>query len=139
MDPLQERMQKILSGRSFAVVGASNNSEKAGYWVYRKLKEAGYAVFAVNPNRRVVQGDAAYPHLKALPQVVDCVVTVVPPPITRAAVAEAIEQGIQAVWMQPGSEDEAAVRLAEDRGLTAVYGGPCIMVQLSLRRSGSQV
>lgn len=134
MHSLQDRIERILAGRSFAVAGASDNPDKAGYWVYRKLKEAGYAVFPVNPNRPAVQGDTAYPRLGSLPQPVDCVVTVVPPAATRQVVADAVELSIPAVWMQPGSEDEAAVRLAEDRGLIAVYGGPCIMVQLSLRR-----
>ena len=134
MANLEERMDKILGGRVFAVAGASSNPEKAGYWVYRKLKEAGYTVFAVNPNHSEVQGDRAYPDIEALPQPVDCVVTVVPPAVTSNVVAQAVRSRIRAVWMQPGSEDEAAIRLAEEHGLIAVYGGPCIMVQLALRR-----
>jgi predicted CoA-binding protein len=34
----------------FAVIGVSSNPAKYGHQVYKDLKEAGYVVYAVNPN-----------------------------------------------------------------------------------------
>jgi hypothetical protein len=44
----------------FAVVGASRDSKKYGYQVYRDLRNAGYRVYPVNPNVNEVLGDKCY-------------------------------------------------------------------------------
>jgi len=39
------------------------------------------------------------------------------------------------VWMQPGAESEAALRRAQELGLVAIGGGPCVLVTLGYRES----
>ena len=41
----------------FAVVGVSKNPVKYGHQVYKGLKEAGYVVYALNPNIDEILGD----------------------------------------------------------------------------------
>lgn len=130
----QNLIEDILSKETLAVVGASRDTHKFGFQVYRALKEARYTVYPVNPNVEEIDGDAAYPLLDNLPLRPDCVVTVVPPEVTYQIVRQAGQLTIPAVWMQPGSESDSAVAEAQANGMQVVYGGPCIIVETSKRR-----
>jgi predicted CoA-binding protein len=123
------QIPEILALRNFAVVGASRDTGKFGYKVYRALKQSGYNVYPVNPNAETIDGDQVYPLLDNVPERLDCVVTVVPPEVTFEIVRQAGQLNVRYMWMQPGSESESAVIEAHAQGIDAVYGGPCIMVE----------
>jgi uncharacterized protein len=112
----------------FAVVGASRDPRKYGYQVYKDLKNAGYKVYAVNPNAQEILGDKCYPSLENLPIKPDVVDAVVPPKVTENTVETCRRLGITKVWMQPGSESEKAVRLCEENSIDVVYG-VCVMIE----------
>jgi predicted CoA-binding protein len=99
----------LRKGNVFAVVGVSRNPAKYGHQVYKDLKEAGYVVYAVNPNVDEVLGDRCYHSLSELPEKPDVVDTVIPPKVTEKIVEECKELRIERVWMQPGSESEHAI------------------------------
>ena len=124
----------FLALRSFAVVGASRDRNKYGNVIYRELRSRGFRVFAVNPAAREIEGDPSYPTLADLPEKVEGAVIVVPPDETERMVAAAVTAGIRAVWMQPGAESTAAVRVCEDNGLCAIHNA-CVLV--ALRRAVS--
>lgn len=136
MDTGSELIPGILALRRFAVAGASRDPAKFGHKVYTTLKRAGYEVFAVNPNAERIDGDPAYPLLDDIPGGVDCVVTVVPPVITSEIARQAGRLRVPFMWMQPGSESEAAINEARSYGIQAVHGGPCIMVETERRSIG---
>ncbi|WP_206810902.1 CoA-binding protein [Paradesulfitobacterium ferrireducens] len=121
-------MQEFLEQESWAVVGVSADPSKYGNKVYIQLKKAGYNVYGVNPNLDSVDGDKIYPDLGALPIVPDAVSLVVPPKVTEQVVNKCIELGIKRVWMQPGSESEAAIRNGEEHGIDVVYN-QCVLIQ----------
>lgn len=123
-------MARMLAAQTFAVVGASRRPEKYGFLMYHALKEAGKTAYAVNARAQEVDGDPCYASLDALPQIPEVAVMVVPPPATLAAVAECARLGIGQVWMQPGAESEAAVRVCHAANIAVVSGGPCLMVGL---------
>ena len=127
-------IDKILDLKVFAVTGVSRDPEKYGYVVYRKLKSAGYTVYAVNPNSDSIDNDPCYPGLDNLPGIVDCVVTVTPPEITESSMLGAGRLKIRYVWMQPGSESASACNQARAQGLQVVSGGPCILVSITQRQ-----
>lgn len=131
---LHSLIADILAQRRFAVVGASRDTEKYGYRVYKALKRAGYEAYAVNPNAETIDGDQVYPLLDTVPERPDCVVTVVPPEVTLEIAREAGRLRIPYMWMQPGSESLAAVNQARSAGLRIVHGGPCIMVAVATAR-----
>ena len=112
----------------FAVVGVSRNPTKYGHQVYGDLKEAGYVVYAVNPNIDEALSDRCYHSLTELPEKPDVVDTVVPPTVTEKIVEECKELGIERVWMQPGSESEHAIRFCEENGINVVHD-VCVMVK----------
>lgn len=112
----------------FAVVGASNNSSKYGYRIYKDLKDAGYRVYPVNPREEQIQGDKAYPDIGSLPEKPTVVDIVTPPQATENVVKEAVEQKIDIVWMQPGAESKEAIEYAKGHGVSVIYDA-CIMVE----------
>lgn len=132
---LRTLIDEILVKNRFAVTGVSRNEEKYGYAVYRKLKDAGYTVYPVNPNTDSIDGDACYPSLDNIPAAIDCVVTVTPPDVTEQTMHNAGHLKIPYVWMQPGSESLAAINLARSLSLQIVSGGPCIMVAVEQRQA----
>ncbi len=123
----EELIKEFLNRRNiFAVVGVSKNPEKYGHQVYKDLRDAGYEVYPVNPNAEEILGDKCYPDLKTLPRKPDVVDVVVPPKITEEIVRMCKELGIIRVWMQPGSESEAAIRFCDANGIHVVHG-VCVM------------
>ena len=112
----------------FAVVGASRDPEKYGHQVYRDLLNAGYNVYCVNPNTDEVLGKKCFPNLEVLPIKPDVVDVVVPPKITEQIVKICKKLEITKVWMQPGSESEAAIRFCEENGMDVIHG-ICVMVE----------
>ncbi len=110
-----------------AVVGASRDREKFGYKVLMDLKRAGYQAYGVNPACDEIEGVPCYPRLAGLPRKPELVITVVPPAVTERVVREAAEAGVGRIWMQPGSESDAAARYCEERGIACMRDA-CIMI-----------
>jgi len=75
-----------------------------------------------------VLGDRCYPSLEALPVKPDVVNVVVPPIVTEAVVKVCKKLGVKKVWMQPGSESEAAINFCRKNGIEVIYG-VCVMIE----------
>lgn len=132
MTSTKEAAAAFLAQKRVAVTGVSRSPKSHGAnIVYERFKERGYAVFAVNPNTDVVEGDPAYPDLRAIPGGVDAVVIATAPAHAEATVREAIDLGITHVWMHrsvdAGSVDPAAVALGRAHGITVIDGGCPLM------------
>ncbi|MBC8140714.1 MAG: CoA-binding protein [Armatimonadetes bacterium] len=127
---MNEIIETILSKETFAVVGASTNTDKFGYKVWRTLREHGKTAYAVNPNATEIDSETIYSTLADLPTVPDVVVSVVPPTATETLPAQMSAQSIGYLWIQPGAESAKAVADAEVAGIKTVFGGACIMVEL---------
>jgi predicted CoA-binding protein len=124
---------KFLDKRNiFAVVGVSKDPAKYGHRVYRDLRNAGLKVYPVNPNADKVLGDKCYPNLEALPEKPDVVDIVVPPKVTEEVVKTCGKLGIAKVWMQPGSESQAAIDFCRKNRIDVIYG-ICIMQERGKR------
>ena len=117
----------FLTQKKIAVVGVSRKKTKFGNAIYKELKQKGYSVFAVNPHMNAFEGEACYPDLLSLPEKVDAVVINVPPTQTEKVVREAKEAGINKVWLQQGSQSEAAIKYCEENGIEYVLN-ECILM-----------
>ena len=130
---LDERIRDFLAQQRIAVTGVSGERELTGNVIYRKLKTAGYDVFAVNPNARAFDGDPCYPNVSAIPGGVDGVVIVNRPEVTNAIVRECAETGFPRVWMHQSlvkagtSVSPEAVRFCTTQGIS-VIAGACPMM-----------
>ena len=117
----------FIAQKKLAVVGVSRDPKKFGNAAYRELKAKGYRVFPINRNVDSIEGDRCYANLNALPEKVEGVLIVVPPRETEQVVHEVDAAGIKRVWMQQGSESDAAVRFCQEHGISEVHG-ECIMM-----------
>jgi predicted CoA-binding protein len=99
--------------------------------VYRRLRERGYDVFAVNPNAQEVEGDHSYPDLKSIPGGVEAVVIGTRPEIADTTMHECAELGIKHVWMHWGaggtSVSDTATEYGRQHGITVIDGGCPLM------------
>jgi predicted CoA-binding protein len=132
----QEKIDKFLAGKRFAVVGASQDRTKYGNKVLRVYQQSQREAVPVNPTAKEVEGLTAYPDLASVPGQIDGVSIITRPEITEQVVESAIQRGIKNVWMQPGAESARAVKAAEEAGVNVIAGGPCILVSLRFHEDG---
>lgn len=114
---------------SFAIVGATNTPGKYGGRIYRDLKSKGFKVYAVNPRAEEVDGDPAYATLKDLPEKPTMAVMVVPAKVGLDVIDDAVEIGLENIWVQPGAESEELLAKLDEKGLSWIGNGPCVMVE----------
>jgi predicted CoA-binding protein len=131
IDPL---VKDFLAQKKIAVVGVSDKRETGCNLAYRKFKEAGYTVSAVNPRLTTYEGAPCYPNLKSIPEKPDAVFILANPKVTDQIVQQCVELGIQRVWMhclmgtKPGlakgmtSVSQDAVRVCRENGITVIPG-----------------
>ena len=132
MQNIQEAAAAFLANKRVAVTGVSRTPKTHGSNnVYRRLRERGYQVFAVNPNTGQVEGDRSYQDLKSIPGGVEAVVIGTRPQIAEDTMRECAELGIKHVWMHrgpgAGSVSAAATRYGRQHGITVIDGGCPLM------------
>jgi len=132
MQSINEAAAAFLASRRVAVTGVSRTPKTHGANnVYRRLRERGYQVFAVNPNTDEVEGDRSYQDLKSIPGGVDAVVIGTRPEIAEDTMRECAELGIKQVWMHrgpgAGSVSDAATGYGRAHGITVIDGGCPLM------------
>lgn len=110
----------LRAARTIAVVGISSDPARPSTDVARYLIAAGYTVYLVNPTEHEVLGRPVYARLQDLPERVDIVDVFRRPEFVPAVVADAIEAGAGAVWLQLGIVHEAAAAAARAAGLAVV-------------------
>lgn len=117
---VSDPVDQLLALKSWAVVGLSNNSERAAYRVSKLLIEKGHRVIPVHPKAETVHGQKGYAKLSDIPFEVDVVDIFVNSSLAGEVVDNAIEIKAKGVWLQLDVIDEAAVDRAEKAGLIAV-------------------
>jgi len=132
MPPIKDAAAAFLANRRIAVTGVSRTPDKHGSnVVYKRLRERGYDVFAVNPNAETVEGDHCYPDLRAIPGGVDAVVIGTRPATAEETMRECADLGVSHVWMHrsfgAGSVSDAAASYGREHGISVIDGGcPCM-------------
>jgi predicted CoA-binding protein len=131
---LDNLVQDFLAQKKIAVVGVSDKRDTGCNLSYKKFKEAGYKVYAVNPRISSYDGDPCYPDLKAIPDKPDAVFILANPKVTEQIVQQCVELGITRVWMhcmmgtKPGlavgmtSVSASAVEMCRANGITVIPG-----------------
>jgi hypothetical protein len=132
MASIKEAASEFLGHKRVAVTGVSREPKThSANVVYRRLRERGYDVYAVNPNADEVEGDRAYPDLASIPGGVEAVVIGTRPEVGEETMRECARLGIAQVWMHrgpgAGSVSEAATAYGRAHGITVIDGGcPCM-------------
>jgi len=124
---LQDLIFEFMTQKRFAIVGATADTSKYGNEIFRNLRDRGYEVYPVNPGLKELQGIKCYPNLGEIPVKVDVVDFVVPPQVTEKILKECKDLGLNRIWLQPGSENEAAISFCKDNDLKVVHD-VCVML-----------
>ena len=125
-----EVKKRFLASKAFGVVGASRDRNKFGNRVLRKYLQHGREAYPVNPRETEIENLKVYSEIAKLPDRVQSLSIITPPAITEDVVRQAIAKGIPNLWMQPGAESPAAIRLAKEAGLNVIANGSCILLEL---------
>jgi uncharacterized protein len=134
MSKLDILVQDFLAQKKIAVVGVSDKRETGCNAAYKRFKENGYQVYAVNPRITTFDGAQCYPDLKSIPEKPDAVFTLTSPKVTEQIVQQCVDLGIKHVWMhclmgtKPGlaagmtSVSQDAVQICRQNGITVIPG-----------------
>jgi len=125
-DPSEEIEAILRECRKIAVVGLSPKESRDSNKVARYLMEQGYEIVPVNPGQREILGKTCYRSLKDIPFQVDMADLFLNPTRVLQAVDQAIEIGVNTVWMQLGVVHNEAARKAEKASIRVIMN-MCIM------------
>ena len=120
-----DAIRDALKIKRIAVVGLSNNPQRASNEVARYMSECGdgYQIVPVNPRETTVLGQKCYPDLLAAREAcgeLKLVNVFRDSSAVPAIAAEAIAIGASVLWLQLGVIHEEGIRLASGAGLNVV-------------------
>ena len=134
MTKLDNLVQGFLAQKKIAIVGVSDKRETGCNMAYKKFKENGYQVYAVNPRISAYDGDVCYGDLKSIPDKPEAVFILASPKVTEQIVGQCVELGVKHVWMhcmmgtRPGiaagmtSVSQSAVEMCKANGIEVIPG-----------------
>jgi predicted CoA-binding protein len=134
MAKIDNMVEEFLAQKKIAVVGVSDKRDTGCNLNYRKFKDTGYQVYAVNPRISEFEGDPCYPDLKSIPEKPDAVFILASPKVTDQVVQQCVDLGIKHVWMhcmmgtKPGlvqsmtSVSQDAVQVCRENGIQVIPG-----------------
>ena len=134
MAKLETLVEGFLSQKKIAIVGVSDKRDTGCNLSYKKFKEAGYRVYAVNPRISSFEGEPCYADLKSIPEKPDAVFILTNPKVTEQVVQQCVDLGIKKVWMhcmmgtKPGlaagmtSVSQSAVDMCKANGIEVIPG-----------------
>jgi predicted CoA-binding protein len=134
MPTIKQAAAEFLDNQRIAVTGVSRTPKDHGSnTVFKRLRDRGYDVFAVNPNTDEVEGVPSYPDLRSIPGGVDAVVIATAPDKADDTMRECADLGINSVWMHRsyglGSVSETATAYGREHGITVIDGGCPLMFE----------
>jgi len=134
MPTMKEAASAFLANKRIAVTGVSRRPKEHGSnTVYKRLRDRGYEVFAVNPNADEVEGTRSYHDLKSIPGGIDAVVIATAPDKAEDTMRECNDLGIKHVWMHRsygrGSVCDEATAYGREHDITVIDGGCPLMFE----------
>ncbi|KAK0614319.1 CoA binding domain-containing protein [Immersiella caudata] len=140
MSATETTLRTFFQSPNYAVVGASTNTQKYGFKVFRWYINHSLPVTPINPTSPAIPVDGTdYPTVKSLSELKTPAETsvsiITPPAVTLKTLKEAKELGVPAVFLQPGTYDDAVLAEAKDGFKAVVVGdggwggeGWCVLV-----------
>src|SRR4051812_5220238 len=113
----------LLSPRSVALIGQSNDAAKTAGRPLNYLRQAGFGgtIYCVNARRDTVLGERAYPSVAALPEAPDHAYVLVPTEAVIDAVAECGKAGVKiATILAAGFSETGADGMAREQQLREI-------------------
>mgnify|MGYP005833580969 CR=1 FL=1 len=119
----------FLAQKRIAIVGVSRDKDELANALFRSLRDQGHEVVPVNPNAAELEGQPAYPNVKAIPGGADAALIMVSPSATEQAVRDCADAGVKRVWVYGimgesslPAEKQAAVAFCREHGIDVIPG-----------------
>ena len=98
MTTMNEAVSAFLANKRIAVTGVSRMPKQHGSnTVFKRLRDRGNDVFAVNPNADRVEGAPSYQDLQSIPGGVDAVVIATAPDKAEGTIRQCVDHGITVI------------------------------------------
>lgn len=115
--------------RKIAIIGLSDKKQRASYQVAEYLQKEGFEIIPINPNIKEVFGIKSYKSFSDIPKNIK--IEIVDIFRKKEEVVEIVNEIIRSkrkvvIWLQEGSENDRAEKLAREKGLEIV-SGLCLM------------
>ncbi len=149
-----DRLDKIFSPSSVAVLGASSTPGKVGHDIFKNILDGGFkgTLYPVNPNANAISCIKAYPSILDVPDNVDLAIVILPPSFALKAVEDCITKQVKGMvivsagFREVGGEGleienritalckEAGIRLVGPNCLGVINPHPSVRLNASFSR-----
>lgn len=113
--------QTLLKQNFVVFVSSQQYSDQAAELIHN-LKSAGKTVYPVSQQISEIDGDACFELLDNVSDGIDCLVIFASPVDAERTIQSASHLDLPVVWLEPGSEDQAAINTARAWGMKIVCG-----------------
>lgn len=129
-EPTNFELSQIINGsKNIAVVGASNDTSKASFFVMTYLVgSTNYKLFPINPKEESILGIKVYKSLKEVLEAIDICVAFRRPDALEEVLNEALEVRAKVLWMQLGIRNDAVAERGTSSGIKVVQDR-CIKIE----------
>jgi predicted CoA-binding protein len=121
----------FLAGKRIVVAGVSRAGAAPANAIFRRLRDCGHEVIAVNPRASELEGQACYPDVRSVPDPVHGVMVVTHPSVSADVARQALDRGVKHIWIHrsfgSGSVADGAVEECRSRGVEPIVGGCPLM------------
>lgn len=106
--------------KTIAVVGASQDTSKAGYTIPRYLQNQGFRIVPVSPRGGEILGEKVFTSLSDIDFEIDVVDVFRPAEEAPGIAREAVAIGAKVLWLQSGVWSPEAYDVASEAGMEVV-------------------
>lgn len=117
--------------KTIAIIGASADRAKFGNKAVRAFLQQGFTVFPVNPKETQIEGLPAFKSIADIPVRPNLVSVYLPPPVLLKALPDIAAKGCDELWLNPGTESDEVLALAEKLKLNIIQAGSIVGVGVS--------
>jgi uncharacterized protein len=131
MPDIPESVAAFLAGERIVVAGVSRSGTAPANAIFRKLRDAGHVVIAVNPNAQSLEGQTCFADIGSVPDPIHGVMIATHPAVALATTRAALDRGVRHIWFHrsfgSGSVSDDAVAECRARGVEPIVGGCPLM------------
>jgi predicted CoA-binding protein len=117
--------------KTIAIIGASADLAKFGNKAVRAFLRQGYTVYPVNPKEAEIEGLPAFKSIAEVPVRPNLVSVYLPPPVLLKVLPDIAAIGCDELWLNPGTESDEVLALAERLKLNVIQACSIVGVGLS--------
>lgn len=113
------------------MIGASADPHKFGNKAVRVYLQQRYTVYPVNLHEDTIEGLPVFKSILDVPARPDLVSVYLPPSVVIEVLPEIATKGCDELWLNPGTESDAALAEAERLGLNVIQACSIVGIGLS--------